>query len=179
MENDIKYEVYKPEEPMILKSGESVGIALPPYSNLEVDGDRFVPQFFFGKIEFYANLGNKIIKCLDEKITDAQTSHRIATKFSNSFDGHLYNELVRFILVYYSNGQKQLAFFDTHGFIGNEWKMSPNHLGKNDYCASDIEKMLEHYGYSQLFSNYICFEKHDSDGQFRIAFQKIEANENQ
>jgi len=173
LENDIKYEVFKPDVPLILKSGESVSIAPKPYSYLSLDGDQFAPRFLFGKIDFYANVGNKLIKCIDEKITNNVTrSYRIATKSSISLDGHLYNDSVRFILIYYFDGLKQFAFFEDNGFIGHEWGKTPNHMSSNEYTAEHIKEMLEHYGYSNLFSNYVCFENCIEERDFKVAFRK-------
>lgn len=173
LENDIRYEVFKPDVPLILKSGESVSIAPKPYSYLSLDGDQFAPLFLFGKIDFYANVGNKLIKCIDEKITNNKKhSYRIATKSSISLDGHLYNESVRFILIYYFDGVKQFAFFEDNGFIGHEWGKTPNHMGSNDYNAENIKEMLENYGYSELFSNYVCFENRIEERDFKVAFRK-------
>ncbi|WP_368207799.1 hypothetical protein [Aeromonas sp. s12] len=44
IENDIQFEVYKPEAPLILKSGESVSVSPQLYSYLNLEGDRFNPE---------------------------------------------------------------------------------------------------------------------------------------
>ncbi|WP_281223624.1 hypothetical protein [Photobacterium sanguinicancri] len=173
LENDIKLELFKPDVPLILKSGESISVAPKPYSYLSLDGDRFKPEFLFGKIDFYANLGNKVVKCHDEKVTNSKKNNfRIATKLTVSLDGHLYDESVRFVLIYYFDGKQQLAFFDDKGFIGNEWGRTPNHMGRGDYTAENIKEMLENYGYTQLFSNYVCLENSSHGKDFKLAFKK-------
>lgn len=174
LENDVQFEVYKSEIPLILKSGESVSVSPEQYSYLQLDGDRFIPKFLFGKIDFYANLGNKRVKCIDEKISDKLNSpYRVATKLKVSLDGHLYNENVRFILIYFFESEKKFAFFDTNGFIGHEWGKTPNHMGGDNYDANSIKEMLEHYGYDQMFSNYVCLENGGIKDGFKLAFQKI------
>ncbi|MFU2509335.1 hypothetical protein [Pseudoalteromonas sp. ASV78] len=55
---DIEFKLIDPEEPIILKSGESICLPIKKYSYLNVNGDRYKPEFF-GNFEFYANLGNK------------------------------------------------------------------------------------------------------------------------
>ncbi|EJE4183749.1 hypothetical protein M3890_004666 [Vibrio parahaemolyticus] len=173
LENDIKFEVYKPEVPLILKSGESISVSPEQYSYLHLDGDKFVPKFLFGKIDFYVNLGNKRVKCIDEKISDKRnSSYRVATKSRVSLDGHLYNENVRFVLIYYFEDQKQFAFFETNGFIGHEWGKTPNHMGSENYDANSIKTMLEHYGYDAMFSNYVCLENCGPKDGFKVAFRK-------
>ena len=173
LENDIKYEVFKPDVPLILKSWESVSIAPKPYSYLSLDGDRFIPRFLFGKIDFYANLGNNLIKCVEENITNNDTnSYRKATKSTISLDGHLYNESVRFILIYFFDGIKKFAFFEENGFIGHEWGKTPNYMGSNDYTAENIKEMLEKFGYAKQFSNYVCLENCIELRDFKVAFRK-------
>lgn len=173
LENDIKFEVYKPVAPLILKSGESVSVSPEKYSYLHLDGDRFLPKFLFGRIDFYANLGNKMVKCIDEKISDKRNSlYRVATKSKVSLDGHLYNENVRFVLIYFFEGEKQFAFFETNGFIGHEWGKTPNHMGVDNYDANSIKVMLEYYGYDQMFSNYVCLENCGPKDGFKVVFRK-------
>ncbi|MNC25572.1 hypothetical protein D3C75_736630 [compost metagenome] len=157
----------------MLKSGESIGIAPEPYTSLLVDGEKITPNFISGKIDFYVNLGNTTVKSVSEKSKkDPTRSYRIASKQTFLFDGQLYNENVRFILVYFSEGKKKFAFFDNGGFIGHEWGMTPNHMGKNNYTAQDILSMLEDYGYSKIFSNYVCFEQNIPLREFNVVFNK-------
>jgi len=174
LENDIRFEVYKPKAPLILKSGESVSVSPEQYSYLHLDGDRFIPKFLFGKIDFYANLGNRRVKCIDEKISDKRNGvYRVATKSKVSLDGHLYNENVRFVLIYYFDDEKQFSFFENNGFIGHEWNKTPNHMGEESYDAGSIKAMLERYGYNHLFSNYVCLENCGAENGFKVAFRKI------
>jgi len=173
IENDIQFEVYKPEAPLILKSGESVSVLPQLYSYLNLEGDRFNPELLFGKIDFYADIGNKKVKCVDERIIGiSRSEYRIATKSTISLDGHLYNENVRFVLIYYSDNQKKFAFFERNGFIGHEWNKTPNHMGNADYTAESIAEMLDHYGYSKIFTNYVCLESCGFIEGFKVAFQK-------
>jgi len=65
-----------------------------------------------------------------------------------------------------------ITLFEDNGFIGNKWDRSPNHMGGRGYGAADIERMLEHYGYSEIFSNYVCLEFNTEDNKFKIAFEK-------
>lgn len=172
IENDIKFSVYAPNAPLILKSGESISIAPKQYSNLSLNGEQFAPNFLFGKIDFYANIGNEIIRCIPDRITsNHNTTYRVATKSSISIEGHLYNESVRFILIYYYENKKKIAFIEDCGFIGNEWGMTPNFI-EPGYTAIDIQAMLENYGYNNMFTNYVCFENCGATKRFKLAFKK-------
>ena len=172
--NDIIFEVYKPQAPLILEHGESISMSPEKYSFLTLEGDHFKAELLRGKIDFYANLGNKIVKCSPEQITgnNNHKSLRRASKTSRIIDGHLYDESVNFILIYYFDGAKRLAFFEDNGFIGNEWNKTPNHMGARDYSADDIMKMLELYGYAEMFTNYVCLEFNTDENKFNVAFKK-------
>ncbi|MFU2509333.1 hypothetical protein [Pseudoalteromonas sp. ASV78] len=122
---------------------------------------------------FWGSLSNKRVRCQDEAInTDVKAQYNVATKTSVEFDGHLYNEKVRFILVYFLDGEKKIAFFEDNGFIGNEWSMSPNHMGSSDYKCEDIQKMLFQYGYHNMFTNYLCLENINLKKDLKLAFRK-------
>ncbi|MFA0260966.1 hypothetical protein AB4497_00660 [Vibrio cyclitrophicus] len=173
IENDIKFEVHKPDIPIILKAGESVSVMPDNYSYLNLNGDRFKPKFMFGKMDFYMNLGNRVVKCIDEKVkNDVLNSLPTATQVTISLDGHIYNERVRFILIYFFDGVKRLAYFEDNGFIGHEWEKSPNHMGSSGYDANDIKVMLEHYGYDKMFSNFVCLENSDDNNDLKVVFRK-------
>ncbi|WP_135443111.1 hypothetical protein [Vibrio tasmaniensis] len=173
IENDIKFEVHKPDVPIILKAGESVSIAPEKYSYLTLNGDRFEPKLMFGKMDFYINLGNRVVKCIDEQAkNDVLNSLPTAAQATISLDDHIYNEVVRFILIYYFEGEKNYAYFEDNGFIGHEWNKSPNHMGRDDYTANDIKNMLERNGYDKMFSNFICFEHFPDSKDLKVVFRK-------
>ncbi|MFQ2302484.1 hypothetical protein ACK32U_22345 [Aeromonas dhakensis] len=173
LENDTKYEIYRPSAPLTLKSGESIGIAPEPYTSLLIDGEKIIPDFISGKIDFYVNLGKETVKSVSEKPKkDPISTYRTASKQTLLFDNQLYNENVRFILVYFSEGKKKFAYFEQNGFIGNDWGMAPNHMGQSNYTAQDILSMLDNYGYSKIFSNYVCFEQDLARREFHVVFNK-------
>lgn len=171
LENDVKIEVYKPKEPVVLKSGESVAIVPDKYTYLYIGSDHFLPDFFTENIDFYANVGTKFVKCKDKKFKDSFLKKiPQARKTKMLFDGHLYNDNVEYILVYFLDGKKHTAYIDTSGFIGFEWELAPNSFGQVKVTPELIENMLEHYGYTSLFSNFVCFKRNGHD--FDIAFKK-------
>ncbi len=171
LENDVKVEVYKPAEPVVLKSGESISIAPEKYTSLSIGGDHFEPHFFTRNVDFYINVGNKFVKCKDRKFKDSFLEKiPQAHKTRMLFDGHLYNENVNYILVYFLDGKKHTAYIDRRGFIGHEWGLAPNNFGQATVTPELIENMLEHYGYTSIFSNYVCFKRNGHD--FDVAFKK-------
>ncbi|OOE82376.1 hypothetical protein BZG25_00545 [Salinivibrio sp. ML198] len=171
LENDVKVEVYKPAEPVVLKPGEAMSIAPEKYTSLSIGGDHFKPHFFNRNVDFYINVGNKLVKCKDRKFKDSFLEKiPQAHKTRMLFDGHLYNENVDYILVYFLDGKKYTAYIDNRGFIGHEWGLSPNTFGQTTVTPGIIEKMLEHYGYTSIFSNYVCFKCNGND--FDVVFKK-------
>ncbi len=69
--------------------------------------DKFEPTFFSDKTDIYVNVGNKIVKCKNVRIKDHTLKNMtLATSTRLIFDGHLYNEKVEYILVYYLDGVK-------------------------------------------------------------------------
>ena len=171
IDNDIKIELFKPEEPLIVKYGEAVSLAPKKYTHLIVNGDKFEPEFFSNKIDIYVNVGNKIVKCKDVRIKDNVLKNLTSsTQIRRVFDGHLYNDQVEYILVYFLDGVKRTAFIDCHGFIGNEWSLAPNSFGDAEITPKLIETTLNDYGYNQMFSNFVCFKRTGND--FKVAFKK-------
>jgi hypothetical protein len=171
LENDVKIEIYNPKEPIVLKSGEAVAITPERYTSLHIGSDHFEPDFFTKNIEFYINVGTKFVKCNERKFKESFLKNITkAKKTSLLFDGHLYNESVEYILVYFLDGKKHTAFIDTHGFIGHEWNFLPNSFGETNVTPEKIERMLEHCGYASIFSNYVCFKQINHN--FEIVFKK-------
>lgn len=171
IENDIKINLYEPDEPIVLKGGESIAIRPELYSRLSVGTDEFKPNLMDEKVRFYVNTGSKIIKCGQVKVKDNfLVNLNQATTSRSKFGGHLYNESVIYILVYFLHGKEYTAFIDKRGFIGNEWGLSPNSFGHQTVTPQLIEATLEHYGYNEIFSNYVCFERNGHD--FDVAFRK-------
>ncbi|PMJ35679.1 hypothetical protein BCV29_02505 [Vibrio cyclitrophicus] len=171
IENDIKIELYNPEEPIVLKGGESLAIKPEAYTKLTVGADQFKPKFGYGNIKFYVNTGSKVVKCGRVKVKDNFLANlKQASVLRTKFGGHLYDDSVLYILVYFLNGKEHTAFIDKHGFIGNEWGLSPNSFGEQTLTPQLIEATLKHYGYTEIFSNYVCFERKGHD--FEVAFRK-------
>lgn len=173
VDKDVTYNLYTPDTPLILKGGESVSKNPEPYSYLSGDTNKYTPNFISSKIEFFANIGNKIIKCSDQKITkdERYPALRNLSVRKLIIDEQLFNENVKFALIYFWDNKKYIAFFEPNGFIGNQWGLAPNHMGSANYDESDIQNMLVAYGYDKLFTNYICLKRNEKMS-FDLAFNK-------
>lgn len=168
---EIKIDIYKPKEPLVIKSGEIVSLLMDKYSYLYIGKDRYTPEFFGDKMDFYVNTGSNLIHCKDRRIKDHWVHALTPTMVTRlKFDEHLYNDNVRFILIYFLDGKKYTAFINSNGFIGNEWSLSPNSFGQAEVTPNVIQRMLDEYGYSSIFSNYVCYQR--SGTGFKPVFQK-------
>jgi hypothetical protein len=173
VDKDLTYNLYSPDTPLILKGGESVSKNPEPYSYLSDGTNKYTPNFISSKIEFFANIGNKIIKCRDQKITknERYPALRNLSVTKLIIDEQLFNQNVKFALIYFWDNKKHIAFFEPNGFIGNQWSLAPNHMGSADYDEDDIQNMLVAYGYDKLFTNYICLKRNEKMS-FDLAFNK-------
>lgn len=171
LDNDIKIDLYRPQEPVVLKAKESVAITIDKYAYLTVGSDRIQPNFLSQQIDFYINTGNNLVKCQHEEIRDSFLLDMTqATINRPTFDGHIYNDSVLYILIYILDGKKHTAFIDVNGFIGNEWGRVPNNFGDHVITPELIQSMLTDYGYDEFFSNYVCFQRTGAD--FDFSFKK-------
>ncbi|APG52514.1 TPA: hypothetical protein U2M28_001342 [Providencia stuartii] len=173
IDNDLSFNIFKPKSPIILKGFESIKIEIDKYSYLLVDGEKIKIDYINSNIDFYINVGDKIIKgMIEKKANFTELKYRNIMKVNVNHKGHIYNESVKYMLEYNFNGHEKIAFFGNDGYIGNEWGFSPNHMGKFDYDENDIKNLLVNYGFDNHFSNYRCTKVNHSEHKLTEVFRK-------
>ncbi|HTF96393.1 MAG TPA: hypothetical protein VL995_09695 [Cellvibrio sp.] len=151
-ENDISFSIEKLNPPIILKSLESVVIETKPYSNLTIGGDKYNPELVFGKVQVYVACSDEMIKC---KMVSHPTifNHMKfeyltqASKNINSFNGLIYNEKVKYAIIYNINSEIKTAFVDHSGFINGDgnfhYNLVPQELMDSKETVREFLKIME------------------------------------
>ncbi|WP_289118079.1 hypothetical protein [uncultured Idiomarina sp.] len=151
-EDDISLSLEKPNPPIILKSLESVVIETEPYSNLTIGGDKYSPELLFGKIQVYVACSDEIIKC---KMVSHPTlfnhmkfNHLTqASKNTYKFNGFVYNEKVKYAIIYNMNSEVKTAFVDHSGFISGDgdfhYNLAPQEQMRSETTVREFLKIME------------------------------------
>ena len=172
IDKDYCLELDKFDEPVVVKPYETISLSMPEYSQLYCGEEKYSSYFPSEKVEIYINIGNKEVKCR-KNIVKASDFPLEATnkiyKEVQKFDTHIYNENVKFILVYCLDEKYHTAFINEHGVIYNEWFMMPNGI-KGTVTAQAINIFLETNRFNEIFSNYECYEMQYPN--YKLAFYK-------
>jgi hypothetical protein len=152
--DDLWLELERCSPPKVLKPYESLSLKMQPYSFLHVGSDEYEPDFMNADIHIESD--DKVIKCESRYRPQVLEKYRKVSVSRHSYNGFVYDESVAFILAYVLNGSLRTAFIHESGYIGNEWDLSPNHLGQNA-TEANIRNMLRIYGFESIFSSYILY----------------------
>lgn len=162
--DDLWLELKKCSPTKVLKPYESLALKMKPYSFLNVGSDEYEPDFM--NADIYIESDEQVIKCESRYRPQLLDKYRKVSVSRHSYNGFIYDESVAFILAYALNGALKTAFIDESGYIGNEWDLSPNHLGQNA-TETNIEDMLSAYGFESIFSSYILYRV-ESSGRLKL-----------
>ena len=157
-ENELQVELKKFDPPIVLKSYETTSLSMPKYTELTINDDKFEPNYISGKVSLFLNIGNQLIECKKDKWKGSEPPYTKLSTRTHDFNGHVYNENLKYILIYNYNGNSHTAFIDKGGMICNEWDFSPNGLARNNINPEAIKQMLLKYGFHEMFTSYACLE---------------------
>lgn len=144
------------DHPLVLKPHEAVTVITDPYSRLTLDNDIHEPSFFSANIKIAIELLDKVYVCESRKYKESSLKDlKQIGKSVSRFNGIVYNEHVKYILVYEINGLNKTAFFHRLGSISGEWNLGYNAIGvKNrELNDNDISLFLQQY-YSEIIKAY-------------------------
>lgn len=126
---DLWLELEKCSPPKVLKPYESLVLKVRPYSFLQVGNDNYEPEFM--SAEIYIESDDKLVRCESRCRPSLVDRFRRVSVVRCSYNGFVYDDSVAFILLYVLDDSLKTAFIHKSGYIGNEWDLTPNHLGPN------------------------------------------------
>ena len=153
--NDLWLELDKYSPPKVLKPYESLSLSMNPYSFLSVGSDKYEPDFI--NAEIYIESDDKVIKCESRYRPELLDKYSKVSVNRCSYNGFVYDETVAYILVYVLDNCLKTAFIHKSGYIGNEWELSPNHLGQNA-TEQNVLGMIKAHKFDQIFSSHVVYK---------------------
>lgn len=129
--------------PIVLKPYESLALKMTSHSFLHVGSDKYEPEFSNAKI--YIESDDKLIRCESSYRPSLVDKFRTVSVVRHSYNGFVYGDSVAFILCYVLNGSLRTAFIHKSGYIGNEWGLDPNYIGRN-LDENSVKVMLRSFG---------------------------------
>ncbi len=155
--NDLWLELDKyspPTPPKVLKPYESLSLLMNPYSFLNVGSDKYEPDLI--NAEIYVESDDKVIKCESRYHPELLEKYTKVSINRCSYNGFVYDDTVAYILVYILDSSLKTVFIHKSGYIGNEWELSPNHLGQ-DATEQTILNMIKAYNFDSIFNSYVVY----------------------
>lgn len=159
---DVVIEVEKFSPAMILKPLESAYINTTQFSCLLIGGDRYKAEYLLGnKVDLYIITEKNKIKCTVIRPPTLSSyfdfgHYKNTSKSSIKYNGNVYNDQVKYAIVYRKNNQEYTAFIGESGFIGNDWGYKNNIIDKADLESVDkVVSFLNKHGYDKLFQAFV------------------------
>ncbi len=152
--NDLWLELDKYSPPKVLKPYESLSLSMSPYTSLSVGSDKYEPDFM--NLEIYIESDDKVIKCDSLYRSNLLKKYKRVSVHTCSLNGFVYDESVAYILVYSMGDNLKTAFISKSGYIGNEWELTPEYLGK-DVTENTILQMIKMNKFDSIFKSYVLY----------------------
>lgn len=149
-------EIKKFDSPLVLKPYEAVKIITDPYSRLRLGNEIHKPDLFSENTKIGLELLDKIHICDSKKYKESSLKDfKQIAKYTKYFNNIVYNERVKYILVYEIDGVSKTAFLSPSGVISEEWNLSYNKIGVkgNEINEEHISLFLEQK-YSGIIKAY-------------------------
>jgi len=156
---DIVVELDKFDTPLILKPLESIQLSTPAFSALYVGNERYKAEYNRpNKLDIYLITHKDKIKC---KVINPPSlnavfdfeHYRNAAKDIRTFNGRVYNENVKYAIIYRYDTQEYTALVEDWGFIAEGWNFRHNQIPKEFMGSSEkVKEYLVSLGYDKLFS---------------------------
>jgi hypothetical protein len=155
LDDSIYYEIIKFEEPLTIKSLESIHVAIPAYYSLICDGEIFKPNFLSPSLDIYISTHNSLTKC---EIRNAKQPHddimfknlKLATTHTKTFNGINYGPTATFAVTYSYENKTCTAIIDNKGFFNCDWHFHFNAIPQeildnpDDVYQTIKENMKQH-----------------------------------
>ncbi|MFK3858585.1 hypothetical protein [Pseudoalteromonas rhizosphaerae] len=153
-------ELIKFKEPLVISAHSSNKVKIPPYSKLSLNGCEYTPDLL--DITIILQSDSEYIKCKEPNIKKGLSSVQI-TKSNRKFNGFIYDDTLKYALIYSQNDNTYTAFIRHNGWIGNEWDYGQHLIAKkNEPNIKNIKNMLK----ENLIKEWILYDpKKDNGGR--------------
>jgi hypothetical protein len=148
------------DPPLILKAYEAVNVEIPEVSHYYVGSQLF--EWSAGidlhKIDIFLSTASKMVKCKHgappSQIGFAQRwNHSLVTAHTETFNGRVYNDNVKYAIGYRLDGVEQTSFVEQSGFI--DWEFAPNMLRAEDIVSEEVVRsVLDKSGIGRIIGRY-------------------------
>ncbi|MEM5550116.1 hypothetical protein WNY63_05155 [Pseudoalteromonas neustonica] len=156
-------ELIKFKEPLVISAHSSNKVKIPPYSKLSLNGCEYTPDLLDIKIILQSDF--EYIKCKEPNIKKGLSSVQI-TKSNRKFNGFIYNESLKYTLLYSKNDKAYTAFIAANGFLGNEWDYGQCLIAKNGGATiNNIRQMLK----DNAINEWVLYDPNKDNGGRVIA----------
>lgn len=161
-------ELIKFKEPLVISAHSSNKVKIPPYSKLSLNGCEYTPDLL--DITIILKSDSEYIKCKEPNIKKGLSSVQI-TKSNREFNGFIYNESLKYALLYSENDKSYTAFIAANGFLGNEWDYGQCLIAKNGGATiNNIRQMLK----DNAINKWILYDPKKDNGGRIIAYSSNE-----
>ncbi|MBB1424271.1 hypothetical protein H5200_20465 [Pseudoalteromonas sp. SG43-7] len=156
-------ELIKFKEPLVISAHSSNKVKIPPYSKLSLNGCEYTPDLL--DITIILKSDSEYIKCKEPNIKKSLSSVQI-TKSNRKFNGFIYNESLKYALLYSENDKAYTAFIAANGFLGNEWDYGQCLIAKNGGATiNNIRQMLK----DNAINEWVLYDPNKDNGGRVIA----------
>lgn len=159
---DIVVEVESFKSALILKPLESIHIDTSPFSSLRLGFDQYEAEYMApNQVDIFLITENKKIKC--ELINSPSLSsyfdfkhYKKATKETRTYNGKVFNDSVKYAIVYNYNSEERTAFVGKSGHISEDWGFKYNAVEESSMGSKeDVRSYLVAIGYDKIFDGLI------------------------
>ncbi|MGK0270845.1 MAG: hypothetical protein ACI88H_001495 [Cocleimonas sp.] len=156
----VEVESFKPA--LILKPLESVHIDTLPFSSLHLGADHYKAEYMTpNQVDIFLITDSKKIKC--ELIDSPRLSSHFdfkhfkqATKKTRTYNGKVFNDSVKYAIVYNYGSEERTAFVGISGHISEDWGFRYNSIEKSSMGnKEDVRKYLVAIGYDKIFDGLV------------------------
>ena len=156
----IEVESFKPA--IILKPLESMHIDTSPFSSLRMGTDHYKAEYMRPNlVDIYLVTEKKKIKC--EVINPPSLSSHFdfnhfkqAVKETRTYNGKVFNDSVKYAIVYNYASEECTAFVGASGHISEDWGFKYNGIAESSMGSKeDVMKYLVAIGYDKIFDGII------------------------
>lgn len=156
----IVVEVERFQPAMVLKPLESVYIKTTPFSCLYLGKDRYNLEYLSqNKVDIYIITEKAKIKCTDIRSPSLSAyfdfkHYEKVTKRTERYNGKVYNDRVKYAVVYMSNSKEYTAFIEESGFIREDWGFKYNMIPVTHMTSKEkVKEYLALLGYDKFFQS--------------------------
>lgn len=148
------------DPPLILKGYEAVNVEIPEVSNYYLGNQPFEwnAGVDLNGVDIFLSTASRMVKCKHGSPPShigfaRRKNSALVIRHTNSFNGRVYNENIRYAIGYRLDGAEQTSFIDKSGFI--DWQFVPNSLRMEDLVSeAAVRNVLDANSMSRIIGRY-------------------------